>query len=330
MSYTHLTEQERYVISHLSVAGFSLREIGRRINRSHTTISRELKRAKARHPWTTYWYDWAHPLAVERTSKPRHYRRQKNLRLVRYVEARLNRQWSPEEISHRLRIEYPTDVSMRVSHETIYRWVYLDAGVEGGLYRNLRRRHKKRRRQKRYGTGRRFADRKCITQRPRVVETRERYGDWEGDTIEGKRSSGYIATMVERKSRFLLATKLENKKAETLTTESIRTFGSIPRKMRKTLTVDNGSEFAQFKSYEDKTGLEIYFAKPYAAWQRGANENTNGLLRQYFPKGSDFKKVTEEDVQQAVKRLNGRPRKCLNYQTPREMFWEEARGALAI
>ena len=330
MSYTHLTEQERYVISHLSVARFSLREIGRRINRSHTTISRELKRAKARHPWTTYWYDWAHPLAVERTSKPRHYRRQKNLRLVRYVEARLNKQWSPEEISHRLRIEYPTDVSMRVSHESIYRWIYLDASVEGELYRNLRRRHKKRRRQKRYGTGRRFADRKCITQRPRVVETRERYGDWEGDTIEGKRSSGYIATMVERKSRFLLATKLENKKAETLTTESVRAFGSIPRKMRKTLTVDNGSEFAQFKSYEDKTGLEIYFAKPYAAWQRGANENTNGLLRQYFPKGSDFKKVNEEDVQEAVKRLNGRPRKCLNYQTPHEMFWEEAHGALAI
>ena len=330
MSYTHLTEQERYVISHLSVARFSLREIGRRINRSHTTISRELKRAKARHPWTTYWYDWAHPLAVERTSKPRHYRRQKNLRLVRYVEARLNKQWSPEEISHRLRIEYPTDVSMRVSHESIYRWIYLDASVEGELYRNLRRRHKKRRRQKRYGTGRRFADRKCITQRPRVVETRERYGDWEGDTIEGKRSSGYIATMVERKSRFLLATKLENKKAETLTTESVRAFGSIPRKMRKTLTVDNGSEFAQFKSYEDKTGLEIYFAKPYAAWQRGANENTNGLLRQYFPKGSDFKKIKEKDVQQAVKRLNGRPRKCLNYQTPHKMFGEETHGALAI
>jgi len=330
MSYTHLTEQERYVISHLSVARFSLREIGRRINRSHTTISRELKRAKVRHPWTTYWHDWAHPLAVERTSKARHYRRQKNLRLVRYVEARLHKQWSPEEISHRLRIEYPSDVSMRVSHETIYRWVYLDASVEGELYRNLRRRHKKRRRQTRYGRGRRFADRKCITQRPGVVETRERYGDWEGDTIEGKRSSGYIATMVERKSRFLLATKLENKKAETLTTESVRAFGPIPRKMRKTLTVDNGSEFAQFKSYEDKTGLEIYFAKPYAAWQRGANENTNGLLRQYFPKGSDFRKVTEEDVQQAVKRLNGRPRKCLNYQTPHDMFWEEARGALAI
>lgn len=330
MSYTHLTEQERYVISHLSVAGFSLREIGRRLNRSHTTISRELKRAKAVHPWTIYWYDWAQPLAVERKRKPRHCRRQKNLRLVRYVETRLNKQWSPEEISQRLHIDYPADEGMRLSHETIYRWVYLDASVEGKLYRNLRRRRKKRRRQKRYGTGRRFADRKCITQRPAVVETRERYGDWEGDTIEGKKKSGFIATILERKSRFLMATKLPDKKAATLTMASTQVFRHIPRKMRKTLTVDNGSEFAQFKKYEQETGIEIFFAQPYAAWQRGANENTNGLLRQYFPKGSNFKKITEEDVREAVKRLNDRPRKCLNYRTPNEVFWQEARGALAI
>lgn len=330
MSYTHLTQGERYVISHLHSARFSLREIARRINRSHSTISREIHRAKERHPWTTYWYDWTQPLAMERKSKARHYRRQGNLHLVHYVEAKLNQQWSPEEISHRLRLDYPADSSMRISHETIYRWVYLDASVEGDLYRNLRRSHKRRRRQKRYGKGRRFLDRKCITQRPEIVETRERYGDWEGDTIEGKRSSGYIATMVERKSRFLLAKKLENKKAATLTSESVRAFSSIPRIMRKTLTVDNGSEFAQFKEQEEKTGFEIYFAKPYAAWQRGVNENTNGLLRQYFPKGSNFKKVTDDKVQETVKRLNNRPRKCLNYRTPQEVFWKEARGALAI
>jgi transposase, IS30 family len=330
MSYTHLTEQERYVISHLRVAGFSLREIGRRINRSHATISRELQRAKAVHPWTIYWYDWAQPLAVERACKPRHCRRQNNLRLVHYVETRLNKQWSPEEISHRLLIEYPTDTTMRISPETIYRWVYLDANVDGALYRNLRLGHKKRRRQKRYGKGRRFAARKCITQRPEIVDIRERYGDWEGDTIEGKKKSGFIATILERKSRFLLATKLPDKKADTLTTASTRIFRHIPRKMRKTLTVDNGSEFAQFKQYEEKTGLEIYFAQPYAAWQRGANENANGLLRQYFPKGSNFKKVTEDDVWEAVRRLNNRPRKCLNYETPHEVFWKEARGALAI
>lgn len=329
MSYSHLTEQERYVISHLR-STFSIREIARRLNRHHSTISRELKRAKSRYPYAVYWYDWSQPLALERSSKPRHFRRQSNLQLVRYVESRLRKQWSPEEISNRLLIDYPNNQNMRVSHETIYRWVYLDATVAGDLYLHLRRRRKKRRRQKRYGKGHRFAGRKCISQRPEIVDGRQRYGDWEGDTIEGKKSSGYIATVVERKSRYLLASKLENKKAATLTGQGIRSFRAIPRKMRKTLTVDNGSEFAQFKEYEEKTGLDIYFAKPYSPWQRGANENTNGLLRQYFPKGSDFKEVTKEDVRQAVKRLNNRPRKCLNYRTPCEVFWKEARGALAI
>ena len=330
MSYTHLTEKERYVISHLKGAGFSLREIARRLNRHHTTISRELNRAASRYPQAIYWYDWAQPLALERGCQPRHFRRQKNLRLVRYVEIRLKRQWPPEVISQRIIDDYPDDESMRISHETIYRWVYLDAMVDGNLYQNLRRRRRKRRRQKRYGTGRRFTDRKCITQRPAIVDSRQRFGDWEGDTIEGKKSSGYIATIVERKSRYLIASKMENKKAATLTAQGTKAFGPIPRKMRKTLTVDNGSEFAQFKKFEEKTGLEIYFAKPYSPWQRGANENTNGLLRQYFPKGSNFKKLTEKDVEEAVKRLNNRPRKCLGYRTPHEVFWKVARGALAI
>ncbi|MEN8174095.1 MAG: IS30 family transposase, partial [Chloroflexota bacterium] len=319
MSYTHLTEKERYVISHLKVAGLSLREIARRLNRHHTTIGRELKRATSRYSQAVYWYDWAQPLALERGCQPRHFRRQKNLRLVRYVEVRLKRQWSPEEISQRILDDYPNDESMRISHETIYRWVYLDAMVEGKLYRNLRRGRRRRRRQKRYGTGRRFEDRKCITHRPEIVDSRQRYGDWEGDTIEGKKSSGYIVTIVERKSRYLLAAKMENKKAVTLTAQGTSVFRSIPTKMRKTLTVDNGSEFSQFKKFEKKTGLEIYFAKPYSPWQRGANENTNGLLRQYFPKGSNFKKLTEKDVEEAVKRLNNRPRKCLGYRTPHEV-----------
>jgi IS30 family transposase len=329
MSYTHLTQQERYVISHLQ-SRLSLREIARRLNRSHTTISRELKRAKSRYPHAVYWYDWTQLLAQEKARKARHCRRRKEVRLRRYLEAKLNKQWSPEEIAHRLRLDYPADDNMRISHETIYRWVYLDAASAGKLYFNLRRRHKRRRRQKRYGSGRRFTDRKYISQRPGIVETRARCGDWEGDTVEGQKSSGSIATMVERKSRFLLATKLENKKAATLSAQSIRIFCAIPKKMRKTLTVDNGSEFAQFKKIEEKTGLDIYFAKPYAAWQRGVNENTNGLLRQYFPKGSNFKEVSEEDVQKTVKKLNNRPRKCLDYQTPHEVFWKEARGALAI
>ena len=162
------------------------------------------------------------------------------------------------------------------------------------------------------------------------MEDRQRFGDWEGDTIEGKRNSGYIATLVERKSRYLLISKIEDKKSATFTDHGSKAFGRVPRVMRQTLTVDNGSEFAGFKKFENRTGLTVYFADPYAAWQRGANENTNGLLRQYFPKGSNFKKVTEEDVVDVARKLNHRPRKCLNYRTPHEVFWKAVRGALAI
>jgi IS30 family transposase len=126
----------------------------------------------------------------------------------------------------------------------------------------------------------------------------------------------------------LLAAKLDNKKAESITIQSIKEFWRVPEKMRQTLTVDNGKEFSRFKELENKTGLTVYFADPYAAWQRGTNENTNGLFRQYFPKGTDFSKITEEDLAVAVKKLNCRPRKCLSYQSPHEVFWKASSGAL--
>jgi len=329
MSYHHLSEKERYIISHLQYS-FSIREIARRLGRHHSTISREFKRAKDRHPWTTYYYDWSHPLALERRQRPRHLRRQSNRRLVAYVESKLRLEWSPDEISNRIRIDYPDDDQMRISHETIYRWVYLDSSVDGTLYQSLRRKRKKRRKQRRYGTGRRFiAGRIGIALRPDVVASRQRFGDWEGDTVQGKPGTGCVATMVERKSRYLVAAKLEDKKAATLTEKCVKAFGPIPRVMRQTLTVDNGSEFANFKELEKKTRLTVFFADPYAAWQRGANENSNGLLRQYFPKGIDFSNTDEDAVAAAAKRLNNRPRKCLGYRTPHEVFWPMARGALA-
>lgn len=329
MSYTHLTQNERYVISHLKCAGFSLREIARRINRHHATISRELNRNGPEHDCTIYWYDWTHPMALERRHKARHHRRSAHQGLVDYVERKLKDDWSPEVIAEKLKTDYPDDDKMSVSHETIYRWIYLDAEGGGTLYNHLRRRRKKRRRQKRYGSGRRFIPgRVSITERPGIVESRERFGDWEGDTIEGKKSTGYIATHVERKSRYLMASKLVNKKAESLTMQSTRLFRRIPKKMRQTLTVDNGKEFSRFKEIEDKTGLTVYFADPYAAWQRGTNENTNGLLRQYVPKGTDFRKITEKYLAVAVKKLNHRPRKCLNYRSPHQVFWQTSNGAL--
>jgi IS30 family transposase len=327
MSYTHLTEQERYVISHLHIAEFSLREIARRLNRHHTTISRELKRQDPLYDETVYWYDWTHPEALKRRRKARHHRCRSNKKLSNYVEHKLKQDWSPETIAAKLKIDYADNAKMRISHETIYRWIYINAKSGGTLYHHLRRRRKKRRKQKRYGAGRRFIPgRISIDERPAIVDDRQRFGDWEGDTVEGKKSSGYIATHVERKSRYLIAAKLDEKTSKAVCSASIRAFWGVPKKIRKTLTLDNGKEFAQFKDIEIKTGLNIYFADPYSAWQRGSNENTNGLLRQYYPKGTDLTKVTQEDLAIIVKKLNHRPRKCLGYRTPQEVFLSAVHG----
>ena len=331
MSYSHITENERYVISHLK-SSFSLREIARRLGRHHTSISREIKRNRPTYADdAVYWYYVTHPVAMERRHKARSHHCLNNKALVKYVHEKLRLDWPPEVIAASLRIEFPDDEQMRISHETIYRWAYLDARQKGDLHTHLRRRHKKRRRQKRYGSGRRFIPgRVSIDQRPAIVGTRERFGDWEGDTVEGAKGTGGVATHVERKSRYLLAVKLNDKKATTMTEQSTKSFLSVSKKLRKTLTVDNGKEFSRFKEIEKNTGMEVFFADPYAAWQRGTNENTNGLLRFYFPKGTDFLKVTEEELAIAVKKLNHRPRKCLNYQTPHEVFSQARRGALTI
>ena len=329
MSYSHFTEKERYVISHLRLAKLSVREIGRRLGRHHSSIMREIKRNGPTYPGGVYWYCVTQPIAEKRRNQARSHRRQNYQPLVKYVEEKLRLDWPPEAIAARLRLDYPDDARMRISHETIYRWVYLDAGRNGALHSHLRRRHKKRRKQTRYGSGRRFLPgRVSIDQRPAVVATRERFGDWEGDTVEGAKGTGGLATHVERKSRYLLAAKLTDKKAATMTAQSITAFRKHPRAMRQTLTVDNGKEFAQFKELEAKTGLKVYFADPYAAWQRGTNENTNGLLRHYFPKGTDFRTISEKTVELIVKKVNHRPRKCLNYQTPHEVFHQASRGAL--
>jgi IS30 family transposase len=330
MSYSHITEKERYVICHLKMAGFSLREIGRRLGRDHTSIMREINRNRPTYADdAVYWYTATQAIADERMHKARSHCRQKHQPLVNYVEDKLRLDWPPEAISARLRLDYGDDGQMRISHETIYRWVYLDASLDGDLRNHLRRRHKKRRRQTRYGSGRRFIPgRVSIDDRPAIVGTRERFGDWEGDTVEGAKGTGCLATHVERKSRYLLAAKLLDKKAATMNAQSIKAFCKIPKSMRLTLTLDNGKEFSQFKELESKTGLSVYFADPYSAWQRGTNENTNGLLRHYFPKGIDFQKVSEEELRLIIKKINHRPRKCLNYRTPHDVFHQASRGAL--
>lgn len=326
MSYQHFTVKERHTLMHLLQWGLSYREIGRRLGRHHTTISREVKRNQR--PIGNYWDEVADQYAKARRDKPRHYRRFDHRQLRHYVLSALRQDWSPETISGRLLLEFPRRSKMRISPEGIYRWIYRDAANGGSLYQHMLRHHKKRKRQS--GTGLRglIPGRINIASRPLGVEGRRRFGHWEGDSVQGAKGSGAIATHVERKSRFLVAAKLHDQRAETFSKATVGAFENIPRQWLKTLTVDNGKEFAQFKQIEAATCMKIYFADPYSPWQRGTNENTNGLLRHYFPKGIDWRKVTDDMLATAVKKLNNRPRKCLNYRTPYEVFLKHNPGAL--
>lgn len=330
MSYSHLSPEERYVLSHLKLYSLSNREIGRRLGRDHTTIGRELKRnGPAHRDQGPYWYETAQRRSEARWRFARHFRRSANGRLRRYVVHRLGLHWSPEQIAGRLILEHDDDPGMRISPETIYQWIYADAATGGQQYRCLRRGHRKRRRQRRFGSARgQIPGRVGIERRPAIVARRDRFGDWEADTVEGAKGRGGIASHVERKSRYTLTAKLDDKKATTFAEQTIRAFRRIPRACRQTLTADNGKEFAQFKRIERKTGLTVFFADPYAAWQRGTNENTNGLLRQFFPKGCDFHAVSNQDLAKATRALNHRPRKCLGYRTPHEVLRCPRRGAL--
>jgi len=320
MSYAHISSEERYVIYHLLLFGLSYREIGRRLNRHHTTISREATRNGR--AFDCYWNVPAQQWAEERKQIPRHQRKRGNKKLYNYVINRLKKDWSPEEIVGRIKMDYPIDNSMRVSVECLYNWIYKDAQEGGYLYQHLRQHHRKRRKQQKYGSVKGLiVDRVSISERPKIVDERQRIGDWEGDTVEGCKGSEHIATHVDRRSRYLIACKLENKKASTMAMNTVIIFHKIPKRFRKTLTIDNGKEFSEFKTIENKTGLDVYFSDPYSPWQRGTNENTNGLLRQYLPKGSDLRLINNEQLALIVKKLNNRPRKCLNYQTPHEVFY---------
>lgn len=331
MPYGHLRFEERYVIYHLRLVGWSLREIGRRLGRHHTTIGRELSRNGPSHRGGIYIHEVAQRRAAERWRVARHRRRRSHGRLYRCVVHGLERDWSPEQIAGRLKRDHPGDALMRVSPETIYLWVYREAATGGLLFSHLRRRHKKRRKQRRRGTGRGLiAGRVGIDQRPPVAGLRQRLGDWEGDSLEGAKGCGALASHVDRRSRYLIAARLPDKTAETMATQTIRIFQRIPRSLRHTLTLDNGKEFAGFKRIEAATGLAVYFAEPYAPWQRPTNENTNGLIRQYFPKGCDFKNVADKELARVLSRLNHRPRKCLDYQTPHELLQRAKTGAPAI
>ncbi len=323
MSYSHLSSEERRVIFHCFNYGLSRAEIGRRLGRDRSTISREIKRGGRRGRGPVYDGLYAHMKAEHHRRQPRHRRCANNRQLVAYVDRKLRLHWPPEAISGRLAIDYPDRPDMRISHERIYQWIEADSRVQGRLHHYLRRRHKYRRRRRRLSQLKsRLTARLDIEQRPAVVDRRARYGDWEGDTVWGKNNTGAIATHVERKSGYLVAFKLRSRHSEPLADATIAAFQKLPRRWRHTLTYDNGTEFSAFARIAQSTGLTVYFAKPHSPWQRGCNENLNGLLRQFFRKGSVLSQVEQSDVDKVVALLNHRPRKRLNYLTPHEVLKE--------
>jgi IS30 family transposase len=269
---------------------------------------------------------FAQDKASERRRNAKNPWRMEHPQLLNFVKKMLKVRWTPEDIANRLPILHPGDPKMRVSAPTIYAWVERDRQQGGTYYTYLRlnQGRKYRRRRGLKGQKKRGAiiGRVGIEHRPEIVETRERFGDWEGDTIVGKGKSGCIVTLVERKSRFLVAVKVDSKEAVPVADATLQEFRKVPKCLRETMTLDNGSEFAQFPQIQVQLGTDVYFADPHAPWQRGTNENTNGLLRQFFPKGTSFHNVSTKKVVNAVKLLNDRPRRCLDYKTPSEVFQE--------
>jgi IS30 family transposase len=321
MSYRQLTLSERETIANMHFSGHGPTSIARMLKRSPSTISRELSRNGTAGGYRAHA---AHERSLSRRSQRPITRKRDHPPLAAEVRRMLSCCWSPDEASGRLRRDHPGDRRMHVSHQTIYRWLWSNPVIYEDLRDCLRHGRYRRRRSPRRVP---IRNRVSIRQRPAVVEKRSRVGDWEGDTIVGKGHQGYVATFVDRRSGYLVASRMRDKRAASLNRAAERAFREIPVAGRKSLTVDNGTEFANHQLLSRHLQLSIYFADPYCSWQRGTNENTNGLLRQYFPKGTDLSKHSRNDLAAVAAALNTRPRKTLGWKTPAESLNDHLRSS---
>jgi IS30 family transposase len=316
MSYKQLTQEQRYQIYALIKAGFNQTEIATEIGVHKATVSRERQR---NHGQRGYRPQQAQELADARLqlrAKPRI-----TPQTWQQVEHLLCQQWSPEQITGRLRLEHQASVS----HERIYQYIYRDKGAGGTLHLNLRCQKKRRKRYGSYDRRGQLPARTSISQRPPIVDHKQRLGDWEADTIIGRAHREAIVSLVERKSKLTRLQKVRRNTAECVRQAVTTELQSLTV---KTITSDNGREFAQHHRIAQQLEANFYFAHPYSSWERGLNENTNGLVRQYFPKQHDFSKITERQIKQVSGRLNNRPRKTLGYKTPNEVFFKRPLVAL--
>ena len=315
MNYTHLTQDERYQIAILAKAGHGRSDIAKLMNRHKSTIGRELKRnlgKRGYRPKQAHEFSQARLRACENGSRIAD-------DTWAFVEAKLAETWSPEQIAGYLKANNkPT-----VSHESIYQRIYADKRAGGALHRNLRCQKTRR---KRYGSGRErrgtIPNQVSIELRPAVVNARERFGDWEGDLVIGAGQQQALVTLYERTSRYSLIAHVPFKTARAVSEAMISLLTPFAACVH-TLTTDNGREFAQHERIAKQLDADFYFAHPYSSWERGANENMNGLIRQFFPKKTSFDTLSTKDIAFAMDRLNHRPRKCLGYKTPHQVFMKQ-------
>jgi IS30 family transposase len=316
-----LSWEEREEISRGIAAGVSMRSIASSIGRATSTVSREIARNGGSKKYRANIADEA---AWGRARRPKPCRLRVVPRLRRVVTAKLRMKWSPEQISGWLKREYSHDEKMQVSHETIYRTLYIQArgALKKELMTHLRTRRKMRRSRKASTRGQprgQIIDAVSISERPAEIEDRAIPGHWEGDLISGSKNT-HIATLVERQSRYTMLVKLDGKDTKTVVKALIKQVRRLPLELRRSLTWDRGMEMARHKDFSIATDFEVYFCDPQSPWQRGTNENTNRLLRQYFPKKTDLSPFSQADLNKVALQLNQRPRKTLSFASPAERF----------
>jgi len=314
-----LSLREREEISRGLIAAEGVRSLARRLARAPSTISREIQRHGGRARYRATEADHA---AWDRARRPKHCRLVRERRLRRVVEQKLGLDWAPEQIAAWLVSTYPDDPAMHVSHETIYRALYVQArgAFKRTLIAHLRRGARYRRPRAATNARRgRILDAVSIAERPPAADSRAIPGHWEGDLLIGKRGT-QIVTLVERHSRFVLLIRVPAADSATVVAALARRVQQLPTALRQSLTWDRGKEMAQHAQFTIATDVQVYFCDPHSPWQRGSNENTNGLLRQYFPKGYDLRTVTQRQLDIVAWKLNGRPRQTLGWKTPAEVL----------
>lgn len=333
-NYKRLSDLEREDVSRMLSQGYSLRSIARSLDRNVSTISREIKLGGCNK--RTYRAVTAQNRAKRNSSKRKtgKYKLNDNPSLWKYILKKMKRKkWSPRQIAEELEKDYPLDMTMRISPEAIYTYIYVlpRGSLKKELTASLRQNHKRRHKQARgVKMERKIEDMLSIEERPKEVEDRIVPGHWEGDLIIGKNNRSALGTLVERTTRTTILIPVKNREAEIVAKAFAKEVRKLPQQMKLTMTYDQGREMAQHKLFTRISGIKVYFAHPRSPWERGTNENTNGLIRQFFPKGTDFNKVSRYEVKKVQDLLNGRPRQALDFKKPYEVFNQLINNAVAL